>query len=321
MRMTLHGGRYHKNGKAYSDKHNDRNFDTRKADNINPETTDLNKNVNTHKGKSNHDAEMEFYEKHFRAKLDQQNASYEKNRHKERCMTMEQYKNKHPPYELIFQIGNKDEHVDAATLQKACSEIVNHIAEQYKGNIAILNMSLHLDETTPHCHIRLAWIGHDKDGLECPIQNYALRELNIEPPHKDKPISKDNCLIKTFSQHLRDEAIAICQGLGLDINKVPSERSREQKTLLEYKCEALERECNTLREKQHTLERNTKAMSDEIELAKKILDVAKNSPDIARLMLQDDRFTSFDSQTLAEHRIQNDRTQEIERVWDFSQEL
>ena len=77
MRATIHNGRTGKDG-AYNTKHNDRQFDIRNAEHIDPERVKNNRywNWTGNPKMSFEDAEAAFYEKHIRKHLDAQNARY-----------------------------------------------------------------------------------------------------------------------------------------------------------------------------------------------------------------------------------------------------
>ena len=73
MRITNHNGRAGKNG-VYSAKHNDRKFDTDKAEHIDQDRTSLNRYwQRDQEASSFEENEANFYEKYFRASLDAKN--------------------------------------------------------------------------------------------------------------------------------------------------------------------------------------------------------------------------------------------------------
>ena len=93
MRATIHNGRTSKDG-AYNTKHNDRQFDIRNAEHINPERVKDNRYWNwTGNPETTFEAaEQAFYERHIRKHLDAQNARYKAQRHAERAKTMDEYR-------------------------------------------------------------------------------------------------------------------------------------------------------------------------------------------------------------------------------------
>ena len=107
MRVVTHRGRKNKIGQAYKAKHNDRNFDTEKAEHINKEKKDLNIYYhcfyNENPTLTFEEAELLFYKNNFNEALEETNKKYIKNRHKERVKTMEDvYRdNKKCPEEII----------------------------------------------------------------------------------------------------------------------------------------------------------------------------------------------------------------------------
>ena len=109
MRTTTHHGRG-RGGKAYGSKHNDRNFDVEKADNIDSRLTAENQYWCLYEGVTFEAAELKFYEENFSEQLNATNEKYIKNRHSEHCKTMEQWKaiKQNAPEESIFQIGKHE---------------------------------------------------------------------------------------------------------------------------------------------------------------------------------------------------------------------
>ena len=111
MRLTMHNGRRNR-GMAFSRIHNDRNFDTNKAKHIDQERIKDNQYwhcyIDLQPEMTFEEAERKYYEDNFRDSLDNQNAKYEKNRHLERCITMDQFmEGRGCPEEFILQVGKK----------------------------------------------------------------------------------------------------------------------------------------------------------------------------------------------------------------------
>ena len=77
MRTTMHNGRS-KNGRGYGEKHNDRNFDVSKADNINAEKMKDNiyRNYYNDNSMTFEQVELRFYEENFEKMLSKINANY-----------------------------------------------------------------------------------------------------------------------------------------------------------------------------------------------------------------------------------------------------
>lgn len=242
MRMTIHNARTSKRFGAFTPRHNDRNFNIKNAEHIDPERTGGNIYWNW-TGESNisfEDAEKLFYEQHCRTHLDAKNARYVAQRHPERVRTMDEYRSnpRTCPEETLLMIGNKNEYVPAKTLQAICEDLRNWEEKQIPG-LKILNMALHVDEQgAPHIHMRKAWIYRDENGTESISQGKALEGAGIPLPHPDKPQGRNNNRKQTFSQQERQALYEICRGYGLEnlIEMQPREKSKSGRELEDYKA-------------------------------------------------------------------------------------
>lgn len=244
MRMTVHNGRAGKNG-VYSPKHNDRQFDTSRAEHIDPERMPGNVYWNwTGKNISFEDAEKEFYELHCREHLDAVNQRHREQRHPERVRDMDAYRTARQtcPEETLLMIGNKDEHLPPRTLRAICKDLRNWEEKQIPG-LRVLNMALHVDEEgAPHIHMRKAWIYRDENGTESIAQNKALQAAGIPLPHPDKAAGRHNNRKQTFSQMERKALYEICREYGIEslLEMQPRERSRSGREFEDYKASKAE---------------------------------------------------------------------------------
>lgn len=237
MRVTSHSGRAGSDG-VYSAKHNDRNFDLDAADHIDPEKSPGNWYWQWNKtAKSFDDAERLFYEMHFSDMLNDRNAMYLKNRHKDRIKTMDDYRSNAQtcPEETILQIGRDGQTVDPALLRRICIDHINWMIKTYP-QARILDAALHIDEEgAPHMHVRQVWVGHNNKGQLCVGQTKALKEMGIKRPDPSKPENRRNNAKMTYTRTCREHLLEVCRAHGLDIEEEPKEASKSGLTLLEYK--------------------------------------------------------------------------------------
>lgn len=171
-----------------------------------------------------HYDEVNAYQRYYSDKLNHTNDCYRKSHHLERCKTMKQYYDAHPPEETIFQIGDMKEHASPEML-KAC------ITDYYKrmnawsaahGNIfGILNISFHNDETTPHCHVRRLWFAKDKDGNVYSSIDKALEQAGIDRPDLIRRDGRYNNRKESFDKEMRELWITVCRDHGFEIDDVP----------------------------------------------------------------------------------------------------
>lgn len=229
MRATIHNGRTGKDG-AYNTKHNDRQFDIRNAEHIDPERVKNNRywNWTGNPKMSFEDAEAAFYEKYIRKHLDAQNARYEAQRHAERAKTMDEYRRSPQtcPEEVILMIGKAEDTIPADMMARIIQEQINWEQEQFPG-AKVLDVALHMDEQgAPHIHERRAWIYTDKDGNLAISQNKALEQMGVELPNPNRPRGRFNNRKQTFSRMCREHLLQICREHGLEIEEIPQEKSR-----------------------------------------------------------------------------------------------
>lgn len=254
MRATIHNGRTGKDG-AYNTKHNDRQFDIRNAEHIDPERVRNNRYWNwTGNPETTFEAaEQAFYEKHIQKHLDAQNARYRAQRHAERAKTMDEYR-KSPqtcPEEVILQIGKMGDTIPADMMARIIQEQINWEQQQFPG-VKVLDVALHMDEQgAPHIHERRAWVYTDKDGNCAISQSRSLEQMGVELPNPNKPRSRFNNRKMTFSRMCREHLLQICKEHGLQIEEIPQEKSLSGRTLEDYKAgEAEKRAADAERRRQ-----------------------------------------------------------------------
>lgn len=238
MRATIHNGRTSHLG-AFTPKHNDRSFNISHAKHIDPERVKLNRYWNwTGKEITFEDAERAFYEKYIRQHLDAQNARYRAQRHAERAKTMDEYRRSPQtcPEEVILMIGKAGDTIPADMMARIIQEQINWEQQQFPG-VKVLDVALHMDEQgAPHIHERRAWIYTDKDGNLAISQNRSLEQMGVELPNPDKPRSRFNNRKQVFSRMCREHLLQICREHGLEIEEIPQEKSRNGRTLDDYKA-------------------------------------------------------------------------------------
>ena len=148
LKVTMHNGR---NG---SPRHNDRTFLTdmseseikEQADHINQEKSGDNVIWNLYPGMTFADAELKYYKDTFTDSLLAINEKYKKQRHPERCRSIENlyHNNKTCPEETILQIGRKDDKVSEDIAKKCFIEFVDYMNE-YSRNHSNLFQILNVD--------------------------------------------------------------------------------------------------------------------------------------------------------------------------------
>ena len=271
MRATIHNGRTSHLG-AFTPKHNDRNFNINHAEHIDPERVKLNRYWNwTGNPETTFEAaEAAFYEKHIRKHLDAQNARYEAQRHAERAKTMDEYRRSPQtcPEEVILQIGKLGDTIPADMMARIIQEQINWEQKTFPG-VKVLNVALHMDEQgAPHIHERRAWVYTDKDGNLAISQNKALEQMGVELPNPDRPRGRFNNRKQTFSRMCREHLLQICREHGLQIEEIPQEKSRNGRTMEDYKAGEAERRAAEADRRRQFSERAAESAEKQAESAK-----------------------------------------------------
>ncbi len=231
MRVTNHSGRANRKGKVYNVKHNDRNYDIKKADNINSDMTPNNYYWHLYNDEQPtltfEEAELKAYNELFGKQLEQTNNNYIKNRHTERVKTMEQWKSakNHAPEEVIRQIGNIDESIDDYKFMLIESDYEKKLDEwnkEHNNPFIVLSRACHFDETTTHCHERRIWCYTDEKSNSLKIgQEKALKIAGLELPNPNEKEGRYNNRKMTFDKMCREMWIQSCEKYGLKIEKEP----------------------------------------------------------------------------------------------------
>ena len=279
-RQTNHNGRVNaKTGKAYSRKHNDRQYDITKAENINESM--VIKNIILHYDKDNvphvidntdenrtsiDEHEHTIYQELFGESLSAQHRRNEAARHPERNKSIDDLLDSKNtcPEETIFQIGSVDDGFpDSSILMEIFEDYQREVIARFGHNIHFLDAALHLDEAVPHIHVRKVWAYDGKDGLDIS-QNKALEEMGFERPEPDKAPNKWNNAKITFSEWERDIKLKLCQKYGLDIElvpKVPGKTSMTKEEAIAVKLQAKNHEAE---EKLNATEKKLAKVSAEL---------------------------------------------------------
>lgn len=274
MRVSNHKGRTNKKGQTYNVSHNDRNY-----------TSDIDKHINKEKTKDNiyiiidecgvmsdkkdislRDHEIEMYHKYFDRALQSKNEKARKQRHPERCKTMDSYldgKNSCPEEEIL-QIGKEGVYQDVDTFRRCVEEYIKRHQSRFP-DIKILDASVHVDETSIHCHLRKVYTYSGKDGLEVG-QHRCLENLGYTLPDPEKPRGQRNNLKIPYTRDSRDLWIEVCEEMDRDltVDRKPDPKSysedlseyKRQKSIEKYELgqKILENQRQTITENQRSME-------------------------------------------------------------------
>lgn len=226
-RATQHSGRL---GLA---RHNDRQFDISKADHIDPERLDDNRYYCCYADLSFQDAERKFYTDNFREMIQDINDRAERSYHPERKTNPDKLlkSKKTMPEEVIYQIGNKDDHISTQQLTAVFNDFNRWHKERFGSHVKTLNIALHADEATPHIHLRRVWVYDDPNGILRIGQHKALEQLGYQLPDPAAPRGRRNNLKMVYTAECREKWIDICREHGLDINDRPQRKPVDKENL------------------------------------------------------------------------------------------
>ena len=246
MRCSSHNGRGGKNGR-YKAGHNDRKFDVSKSDHIDSTKTEDNIEFRNFVTSEEYE-DLESYERHiyeitFKAGQEAKNKRSLEHGHPERCKDIDQVyeANRTCPEETIKQVGKMNESITAKDLESIMKDYVARSNTIFKGNVMILDYTIHVDEATPHCHLRRVFCGHDKEGLAIPNEAQALKELGIQAPNPDEKIGRYNNAKMAFTEMDRQLFIEVVTEHGFEIESEPI-HGRKAKDLATYKLEQINKD-------------------------------------------------------------------------------
>lgn len=244
MKATMH------NGRITGAKHNDREFAKEKNfyDDGHIDFGKSHENITgqCYPNMSFEQSERKYYEEHFSEALKEVNEGYIRNRHPERCKTMDDWLNstRTCPEETILQIGNMTEHCSKNELSRCAAEYMRWLKETTKGHCKVLNFALHMDEATPHLQVRKVW-QYEDNGILKIGQDKALKALGYELPFPEKPQSRYNNRKMAFDEVARQKWYDICESHGIEIDREPIAGKKHLHTQ-EYIAEQLQSECEVL---------------------------------------------------------------------------
>lgn len=226
MRATQHSGR------MGSPRHNDRSFDKDKASHIDKSMTSENKYM-SYDGLPFAEAERKFYQDHFQEMIADINERAKKAYHPERMTDVDKLlqSKKTMPEEVILQIGDQDTHITAEQLQEVAEDFRNWHDKKFGEHVVFLDMALHVDEKTPHIHLRKVWMYEHEKGFKAIGQHKALEQMGYELPDKSKPRGRNNNLKQVYTAECREKWLEICKNHELEIEERPLHRSPNEQNL------------------------------------------------------------------------------------------
>lgn len=259
LRVSQHSGRQ---GSA---KHNDRSFLMGRSDSWRQEhaphidTARTGQNVCwTWDGQTDVEAsERAWYAEAYQQAQEQTNARYRREGHADRCKTTDQlYEGRLTrPEELILQVGKQTDAIDPADLAQAVDRYLDKLDEwdtAHGGHMHVLSIALHVDEASPHLHIRRVWDYTDRDGLCRLGQAKALEAAGVPLPDPSKPTGRYNNRKMSFDAQARGWWQEACkeQGWEIETEARPGMRHKEKR---DYIYDQMTAELDTARQERDAM--------------------------------------------------------------------
>lgn len=255
LRVSQHSGR------SGSAKHNDRSFLADRSDEWRQEhaphidTTRTGENVVwTWDGQTDIEtSERTWYKQEYQQAQDATNARYVREGHADRCKTSDDLYNGRltRPEEMILQVGKQADNIDPAEFAQAVDRYLDKLDEwdtAHGGHMHILSIALHVDESSPHLHIRRVWDYRDRDGLTRLGQARALEVAGVPLPDPTKPTGRYNNRKMSFDSMARGWWQECCHQQGWDIETEarPGMRHKDKR---DYIRDQIAAEIDTARQK------------------------------------------------------------------------
>lgn len=286
IRATMHTGRTRRDGVVYSAKHNDRNYDLKKSDNVDPERVHKNRYLivdengcaSAPDGVTFDQHEHDMYQRLFGVSLEAQNDRYRKKGNHDRVKTIDDYRSspRTSPEEIIMMIGTKDDAIPRSVLTRAMNIWLSEMQTRYGSNVHLLDIAVHADEPGGiHAHVRLCYSKTGKDGLEVS-QRGALAELGIERPDPTKPESQYNNAKMAFTEQARALWLESIERSGgpdiIDVAKTPGKKTMTKE---EYVAEKIRTEIVELHTEKQQLQQEVEILKREKTHLQTVLDDLK----------------------------------------------
>ena len=276
QRPTLQGNR------CEGTHHNFREFDVDRSDHIDPNRVDQNQyfDLTTYTGGEllpmppgacEGDLIHATYEREYSEGLRLQNEAYRKQGHRERCKTLEQLEHgkQTRPMEFIFQLGDMHNHPTGEELKTAFEQYLTNLQQYCRKNgikCHLISAALHLDEATPHIHVKMTFSAAMQRGGQLPRQEECFRQSKLELPNPAQKESRYNNRLMTFTEHCRAMEHEVFRGLGYEIETTPRPNMRHMETREYYTQAAI----NQQKEIRASVDRiNAKISAERSEIAQK----------------------------------------------------
>ena len=235
-RISNHSGRKHKDGKVFSARHPDRNYNVKNDPHIDASlscknTYWMNPNLGFY-AKTFDEFEQRFYEKYYAEYIIKTNEKHEKSRHYERMIDAKKMRNNSRTCveDTLLYFGDKKNPLPDSVRDEIVSEYIAWHMERFPQCI-ILDYATHRDEPNSaiHTEVRCAWTALHDDGYFYPNQTKSLEQMGIIG-NKQK---KDNAK-KEYTRMCRAKQAELLSSRGFSVELTPNQGKSGQE-LAEFK--------------------------------------------------------------------------------------
>lgn len=164
-------------------------------------------------------------------------------------------------YEVIVQVGNKDDMACGTEEGNLAKEILLYYMEDFQvrnPNLKVFNAVIHMDEATPHLHINFVPFSEDnKRGLE--------KQVSLKGALKAQGITGSGRRDTEWNRWIEKEKKACFISMaryGVEWNQLGTHK--EHLSVLEYKKQERTKEVQQLEEKQEHLQENVEQVEKNI---------------------------------------------------------
>ena len=223
-RITNHSGRKHKNGKVFSSRHADRNYNTKNDPHIDPSLSCknvywMNPNLGI-KAKTFDQFEQKFYETYFANYIAETNKKHEKSRHYERMTDARKLRSSSRTCveDTLLYFGDKKNPLPDSEFDLIMSEFVSWHMEKFPQCV-VLDYAIHRDEPSSAVHgeMRCVWVSIGEDNILCPNQTKALEQMGIHGNGEKKDNAK-----KEYTRLCRAKQAEILVSHGYSVELTPN---------------------------------------------------------------------------------------------------
>jgi hypothetical protein len=186
------------------------------------------------KSKNLEELEKYYYLDNYASMLAKQNEKYMASRQYKRCKSIDDiYSSKrYQPTEEIIQYGNMNTKNKPTKddMQKMVGTYVLWLKDwssNHGNHLHILDATIHMDEASPHCHLRYIW-DYEKDGILTIGQEEAMKQAGLPLPNPKEEVGRHNNRNMEFTKMCRSKWQDICESYGYEVERIPVKQPEHQ---------------------------------------------------------------------------------------------